>query len=93
MKTMELLTCVCTQKEKTGDGKTGLPILGLYIEGDDLFFAACCPKCGRGNRYKGTKTPEEALEEWNTMQRKLEAKIPESTKRKIRSEFGPDKDD
>ena len=92
MKNMELLPCICTPEDKKDDGVTGLPILGLYIEDGDLRFAPCCPKCGRGNRYDGRGTPEEALKAWNNMQKRLRAQIPERTIRKIRSGYGTDQD-
>ena len=92
MKDMELLPCICTPKEKTNDGYTGLPILGLYYEGGGLKFAACCPKCGRGNRFKGEETPEKALKAWNDFQKRLTDRIPFGTMRKIRGENGIDLD-
>lgn len=93
MKSMELLPCICTPKEKTNDGYTGLPVLGLYYEGGELQFAACCPKCGRGNRFEGKETPEKALEAWNDLQKRLRTKIPESTMRKIRNGYETDQDE
>ena len=91
MNNMEMpFTCICTPEREKEDGKTGLPIIGLYIEGGDLRFAACCPKCGRGNRYDGKETPAEALGAWNELQKRLRNKIPPSTMRKIRNGYGID---
>lgn len=92
MKNMELLPCICTPEEKENDGVTGLPIIGLYLKDGDLHFAACCPKCGRGNRYDGKETPAEALKAWNSMQKRLREQIPVNTLRKIRSGYGTEKD-
>lgn len=93
MKTEKIIPCICTPESKTTDGRSGLPIIGMYFDGEDLMLSACCPKCGRGNRYDGKETLKEALEAWNNMQKRLQTKIPASTMRKIRREFGPDQDD
>ncbi len=80
----ELIPCICTPEAKTKDGVSGLPILGLYLEDGELWYAPCCPRCGRGKRYKGQKTPEEALKQWNEMQEKIRKNLPAETTRKIR---------
>ncbi len=93
MKVEKIIPCICTPESKTTDGTSGLPIIGMYFDGEELMLSACCPKCGRGNRYDGKETLEEALEAWNNMQKRLQTKIPASTMRKIRREFEPDQDD
>ena len=83
MKTEQIIPCICTPEAKTVDGTSGLPILGLYLEGGELWYAPCCPRCGRGNRYKGQKTIEEALANWNGMQEKIRKNLPDEIRRKI----------
>jgi len=92
MKTVEIIPCICTPEKKTKDGTSGLPIIGMYFEGEDLMLSACCPKCGRGNRYDGRQTLEEALEAWNDMQTRLRNKIPDFTMKKIKNGFRADLD-
>ena len=94
MKGIEVIPCViCTPDGKVKDGYTGLPILGMYYEGGELMFAACCPDCGRGNRFDGKKTPTEALKAWNIMQARLRETIPVSTMKKIRSGYRTDQEE
>ena len=93
MKNMELLPCICTPEGKKEDGATGLPVIGLYIEGGELYFSACCPKCGRGNRYDRKETLDDALKAWNSMQKRLREQIPAGTIRKIRNGYRTDQDE
>lgn len=91
MKINEVIPCICTPEEKTTDGTSGLPILGLYLKDGDLWYAPCCPRCGRGDRYKGKKIPEEALTQWNELQEKIRKNMPAETRRKIqRVDYGMD---
>lgn len=83
MKVEKIIPCICTPESKTTDGTSGLLILGMYLKDGDLWYAPCCPRCGRRNRYKGQKTPEEALEQWNEMQEKIRKNLPAETMRKI----------
>ena len=93
MKIKELSKCICTPEKGKDDGITGLPVIGLYIEGGELYFSACCPKCGRGNRYDGKETLDDALKAWNSMQKRLREQIPAGTIRKIRNGYGIDQDE
>ena len=94
MKGIKVLPCaICTPEGKEKDGYTGLPILGMYYEGGELKFAACCPNCGRGNRFDGKETPAEALKAWNNMQARLKDSIPVSTMKKIRSGYRTDQEE
>lgn len=83
MKIEKVIPCICTPEAKTVDGTSGLPILGLYLKDGDLWYAPCCPRCGRGDRYKGQKTPEEALAKWNELQEKIRKNLTAETRRKI----------
>ena len=83
MKIEKVSPCICTPAAKTTDGTSGLPILGLYLKDGDIWYAPCCPRCGRGDRYKGQKTPEEALKQWNELQEKIRKNLPAETMRKI----------
>ena len=83
MKIEKVIPCVCTPEAKTIDGMSGLPILGMYLKDGEFWFAPCCPRCGRGDRYKGQKTPEEALKQWNELQEKIRKNLPAETMRKI----------
>lgn len=83
----ELIPCICTPEAKTKDGVSGLPVLTTYIEDGELWFAPCCMKCGRGNRYEGKKTPEEALDAWNDLQTKIRKNMPKTIKSAIRKEY------
>ena len=87
MKTDEIIPCICTPKEKAEDGMSGLPVLAMYIKDGETFFAPCCLKCGRGNRYDGKETPEDALKAWNDLQRKIRKNMPKTIKAALRKEF------
>ena len=85
MKVEKIIPCICTSEKKAKDGVSGLPIIGMYFDGEEIMLSACCPKCGRGNRYDGKETMEDALEAWNDMQTRLRKKIPDFTMKKIQS--------
>lgn len=86
MKPEQIIPCICTPAAKTTDGTSGLPVLGLYLKDGDLWYVPCCPRCGRGDRYKGKKTPEEALEQWNEMQKKIQKKWIRASEQKPQEE-------
>lgn len=75
---IKIIPCVCTELKNDGSDSvySGMPILYVtdyYESCDTQFYAAKCPKCGRGGliQYKSAYL---ALRAWNKMQKQVRIK-------------------
>lgn len=75
VKVKEIIPCVCTDHTPNfGDSSLyGMPQLTVYMskfsKRTRFYYSAFCPKCGRGSKLGNFKTPDEALANWNRVQR------------------------
>lgn len=75
VKVKEIIPCVCTEHTPNcGDSSHyGMPDLSVYMskftKRPRSFYSAFCPNCGRGSKLGDFKTPDEALADWNRVQR------------------------
>lgn len=75
IKVKEIIPCVCTDHiPNCGDGvHYGMPQLTVYkcnfSKRTHFSYSAFCPVCGRGSKNMNCRTSDEALNEWNRVQR------------------------
>lgn len=81
IKVKEIIPCVCTDHiPNCGDSRFyGMPQLTVYkcnfSKRTRFSYSAFCPVCGRGSKNMDCRTSDEALADWNRVQRNCYASV------------------